>query len=191
MQWRFKLIVGDIYYNKCFIPLAWWLCCFPKNQVFIFSPTDDLSLPTALLMLLSPSCGTIKHFNQSKRTPCCTERAKKRIWCGADNLNIHRDYLKLSAACKREHQAQSAAAITCKDGKHHQTVLSAAESQGVQSPALSLPPTLRQPVEEDELGWPRGFPAAADVIASDSCLADSTEKERGEGRRVKKKKGMK
>lgn len=53
---------------------------------------------------------------------------------------------------------------------------------------------LWQPVEEDELEWPRGFPAAADVIVSDSCLADSPGKERGEGgngEEKKKKKGMK
>ena len=67
---------------------------------------------------------------------------RKGIWCGADNFNIYGDCLKLSAACKHECQAQSAAGITSEDRQHHQTALSAAELRRVQSPALSLPPML-------------------------------------------------
>lgn len=108
MQWRLKLIVAVTYYSKCFGPLAWWPCCFPKI-VLAFSPTDDLSSPTALLMLLSPSCGTIKHLNQSKRTP--QKEPRNRIWWGVDNFSIYRDCLKLCTACRHWCQAWSAAGV--------------------------------------------------------------------------------
>lgn len=161
-----------------------------QKTVFLSSPTDNLSLPAALLMLLSPSLGATSTWIRAREHHVTQKKPRKGVWCWADNFNLHRGCLRWSTACKHKHQAQSSAGITCEDGKHHQTTWSTAELRQIRTPAWASSCALI----DGRGGWTqmaKGLPCSSWCDLSGSCLKDIPGKERGRKGGKGIKKGMK